>query len=106
MKVLFDQGTPAPLRRHLTGHEVETAHELGWGELSNGDLIAAAEGASFDAMVTTDKNLRYQQSLTGRKLAILVLTTTSWPKLQGITAEVAAAVDALAPGEYRELTLP
>ena len=76
MRVLFDQGTPVPLRQHLTGHQVETAFELGWSRLSNGELLAAAE-SRFDVLVTTDRNLRHQQSLAGRKLAVLVLPTTS-----------------------------
>ena len=77
----FDQGTPAPLRRALAGHSVSTAYEEGWNTLTNGELLAAAE-RSFDVFVTTDHNLRYQQNLTGRRLAILVLPTTSWPRLQ------------------------
>lgn len=81
MKILFDHGTPAPLRRQLAGHEISTAYEMGWAKLSNGDLLAAAE-KSFDAFITTDQNLRYQQNLTGRRLAILVLPTTSWPEIQ------------------------
>jgi predicted nuclease of predicted toxin-antitoxin system len=104
MKILFDQGTPAPLRKHLPGHGVETAYEMGWAELSNGDLIAAAKAAGFDVMVTTDKNLRYQQNLSGRKLAIVVLPTTSWPKIRDRVAEVASALAGMASGDYRELT--
>ena len=76
MRVLFDQGTPVPLREYLTGHQVQTAFELDWSRLSNGELLAAAEG-QFDVLVTTDRNLRHQQSLAGRKLAVLVLPTTS-----------------------------
>ena len=76
MKILFDQGTPAPLRDHLTGHIVQTAFELGWSNLENGALLAAAED-SFDLLITTDQQLRYQQNLTGRKLSVLVLMTTS-----------------------------
>jgi len=71
MKVLFDHGTPVPLRRHLPGHEISTAYEMGWAKLSNGDLLAAAE-KSYAAFITTDQNLRYQQNLAGRKLAIAV----------------------------------
>ena len=71
MKILFDHGTPVPLRRFLPGHEVSTAYELGWAELQNGELLAAAE-MDFQAFITTDKNLRYQQNFTGRQLAILV----------------------------------
>jgi hypothetical protein len=76
MRIVFDQGTPAPLRRALTGHAVATAFELGWSGLANGDLLREAE-AQFDLLITTDQSLRYQQNLAGRRLAILVLPTTS-----------------------------
>ena len=81
MRVLFDPGTPAPLRRALTGHEVSLAYEMGWAQYRNGDLLAAAEKA-FDLLVTTDKSLRHEQNVGGRKMAILVLPTTSWPIIQ------------------------
>lgn len=103
MKILFDQGTPAPLRHALPGHTVSTAHEMGWQSLDNGALLNAAE-AAFDIFITTDQNLQYQQNLTGRRLAILVLPTTSWPTIQGHVAAVLSAVNALQPGEYRELS--
>ncbi len=102
MKILFDHGTPAPLRHALTGHEVSTAYELGWANLQNGDLLAAAE-KTFGGFITTDKNLRYQQNLAGRRLAILVLPTTSWPRIQKHIPEIIAAVNALKPGDYVEM---
>jgi hypothetical protein len=102
MKILFDHGTPAPLRRVLIGHAVSTAYEMGWTELDNGALLKATE-TDFDALITTDQNLRYQQNLTGRRLAILVLPTTSWPKIQAHEADVAAAVNALRPGDFVDL---
>ena len=102
MNIVFDQGTPAPLRNALSDHSVSTAFELGWSSLENGDLLQQAEGR-FDLLVTTDQNLRYQQNLTGRKLAILVLPTTSWPEIKNHETEVAAAVKVITPGEYREL---
>lgn len=104
MRILFDQGTPAPLRDHLSGHSVETAYEKGWSTLRNGELLAKAE-AGFDVLVTTDRNLRYQQNLAERRIAILVLPTTSWPRLQRIAREIAAAVDSLKPGQYLEVPL-
>ena len=104
MRILFDQGTPAPLRDHLRGHSVETAYEKGWPALRNGELLAKAE-AEFDVLVTTDRNLRHQQNLAERRIAILVLPTTSWPRLQRIAREIAAAVDALKPGQYLEVPL-
>lgn len=103
MRILFDQGVPVPLRRHLPGHEVATAYERGWSNLSNGDLIQAAE-AEFELMVTTDQNLRYQQNLSGRRIGILVLPTTRWPEIQKHADKVLLAVNAMGPGEFRELT--
>jgi len=91
------------LRHVLTGHSVSTAFELGWAQLANGDLLSAAEG-SFDAFITTDRNLRYQQNLSGRRLAILTLWTTSWPNIQRHLSEVTAAVDALNQGDFVELS--
>ena len=102
MNILFDQGTPVPLRNHLTGHTVQTAFELGWSNLENGALIAAAE-RSFDLLITTDQKLRYQQNLAGRKLSVLVLMTTSWPRIQEQVSEVLEAVRQITVGEYREV---
>ena len=101
MKILFDQGTPAPLRRMLTGHEVSPAFEMGWERLRNGELLASAE-AGFDLLITADKNLRYQQNLSGRRLAILVLPTTSWPVLRKHGGEILGIVNRMGAGEYRE----
>ena len=103
MKILFDQGTPAPLRQALTGHTISTAYEMGWQGLDNGALLNAAE-AVFEVFITTDQNLPYQQNLTGRRLAILVLPTTSWPTIQAHISEVVAAVNGLVPGQLQELT--
>lgn len=103
MRILFDQGVPAPLRGFLEGHTVATAYEKGWAALLNGELLRSAE-SEFDVLVTTDHNLRHQQNLAGRRLAILVLPTTSWPKIRPHVAEVAEAISGLRPGDYRELT--
>jgi len=105
VRILLDQGTPAPLRRVLAAHEVATAYEMGWATLDNGELLRAAE-AEFEVFITTDRNLRYQQNLTGWRLAILVLPTTSWPKIRAHIAQVVAAVNEVGPGELRELTFP
>lgn len=104
MRILFDQGTPQPLRRELGGHVVDTVYEQGWSTLNNGDLLATAERAGYDLFITTDQNLRYQQNLTGRRLAILVLRTTSWPTIQQHIARVQSAVDAIGEGSYAEVS--
>ena len=106
MRILFDQGTPVPLRQALTGHVVETAFDRGWSELQNGELLQLAEAEGFEIFVTTDQRLRYQQDLSQRKIAILVLTTTSWPRIQRHAQSVAAAIEDLKPGGYRELSFP
>lgn len=82
MRILFDHGTPAPLRSFLTGHTVRAAKAQGWDTLTNGDLLTAAEAAGFDLLVTTDKNIRYQQNLTCRTIAVLVLGNAQWPVLR------------------------
>ncbi len=106
MRVLFDQGTPAPLRQFLLDHEVETAYERGWSSLQNGELIAAAESAGFAVFVTTDRNLKYQQNLAVRRLAIVVLLTTSWPRIRAASTPVVLAVNASLPGGYVEVAVP
>jgi hypothetical protein len=105
MRIIFDQGTPAPLRHALADHDVTTAQEKGWSELSNGDFLRAAQ-AGFDALVTTDHNLRYQQNTAGCRLAILVLSTTSWPRIQRHLERVVSAVNGLKPSDFVEVEIP
>lgn len=102
MKVVLDACVPRPLRRFLGNSEVRTAQEMGWGELKNGALLLEAE-MQFDAMVTTDQSLKYQQKVVGRKLAILVLPTNDWPTIRLRTDEIRAGVAGLKPGDFVEL---
>lgn len=106
MRILFDQGTPSPLRRLLRGHEVSTAYELGWSRLKNGELLDAAERDGYDVFVTTDSHLQDQQNLTGRRLAIVVLLSTSWPRIERIAEVVADAIDPAVPGSCQEIEVP
>lgn len=106
MQILFDQGTPVPLRRSLNGHIVATDYELGWSTVTNGDLIRLAEQEGYELLITTDTNLRYQQNLRSRSIAILVLTTTSWPRIRQVVGELQAAVAAIQEGDYREIPIP
>ncbi|MEM0981293.1 MAG: hypothetical protein AAGH78_13595 [Cyanobacteria bacterium P01_H01_bin.58] len=105
MKILFDQGTPAPLRRFLSGHMVDTAYERGWSELSNGNLLTQAEQDGYELLITTDRNLRYEQNLADRKIAIIVLMTTSWPRIRQQTERIRAIVEAIQPGTYQEIPI-
>jgi hypothetical protein len=106
MLILFDNGTPAPLRYVLDGHTVVEAIERGWDRLVNGELIAVAEEAGFDLLLTTDKNMRYQQNLEGRKIAFVVLGNQQWPTLRRYVDRVVTAVNAATPGSYCEVEIP
>jgi hypothetical protein len=106
MHILFDHGTPAPLAFLLKGHTVTRAKELGWDTLSNGDLLRAADEAGFDVFVTTDKNLKYQQNLKERNLAVVVLGNSAWPIVHRHAALVIVAIDSAAPGTYSEIEIP
>lgn len=103
MKIIFDQGTPVPLRRHLEDQEVATAAEMGWSQLTNGELLAAATKAGFEVLVTTDQNLRYQQNLKDRTIAVVVLMTASWPRIEKHAKRIAKTIAASTPGSYAEL---
>ncbi|BDC47746.1 hypothetical protein F183_A00620 [Bryobacterales bacterium F-183] len=106
MRILFDNGTPRGLAGFLAGHTVEEARQRGWEELKNGDLIQAAEQAGFDLIITTDKNIRYQQNLRDRRIAILALSHSKWPMVRLAAASIANAVDAAKPGSYTEVAVP
>jgi len=105
VKVFFDECVPRPLCRLLAAHEIKTAQEMGWGRLKNGALIAQAEQGGFEVFVTSDQNLKYQQNLKSNRIALLVLSTNFWPTLRENHTRVAAALEAIRKGEYRELIL-
>ena len=107
MLILFDHGTPVGLARRLVGHTIITAKTKGWDRLNNGDLLKPAEAATVDLLLTTDQNIRYQQNLIGRKIAIVVLTgTTKWSRVRSHSERIAAAVNAATPGSYVEVVIP
>ena len=106
MKILFDNGTPAPIADSLVGHTVERARQIGWETLKNGDLIQQAEQAGYDVLLSTDKNMKYQQNLKGRKIAILVLGNQQWPVVRRYLDRISAAVNTATPGSYSEIEIP
>jgi len=105
MLVLFDHSVPAPLVPYLIGHTVTEARTRGWDTLSNGDLLVEAERAGFAVFVTADKNIRYQQNLSGRKIAVVVLSTPQWPLVRLHTDKIAAAVNSATSGSYVEVQI-
>jgi hypothetical protein len=106
MRVLFDHGTPSGIAVSLSGHEVTEARERGWDRISNGELLKVAEAAGFDLLLTTDKGIRYQQNLTGRRIAIVVLGNSTWRIVRLHLDRVALAVNAATPGSYTQVEIP
>jgi hypothetical protein len=106
MLILFDHGTPRSIARWLQDHTVMEAIERGWDRLSNGALLKAAEEAGFDVLLTTDKNIRYQQNLKGRRLAIVVLGNPQRPAVDRHIDRVIEALNAATPGSYAEVEIP
>jgi hypothetical protein len=106
MRILFDQGVPRGLTASLRGHEVIEARKLRWERISNGELLKLAEGAGFDVLVTTDKNVRYQQNLADRKISIVVLGNSPWWLVRQHLDAIAAAVNAATPASYAEVDIP
>jgi hypothetical protein len=106
MRVLFDHGTPKAIARSLEGHECVFARQVGWHQLKNGDLIGRAEEAGYDVLLSTDKNIRYQQNLLGRRIAIVILGHPQWPAVQLHLGAIVGAVNACTPGSYTEVEIP
>ncbi len=74
--------------------------------MANGDLLRAAEEAGFGVLLTTDKNMRYQQNFANRRIAVVVLGNGLWPFVKPMLPQVAAAVNAARPGSYTEVEIP
>jgi hypothetical protein len=106
MQILFDQATPVPLIPYLEGHSVRTVAQQGWDRLKNGELLSAAENAGFDLLLTTDRNMPFQQNLAGRKIAVMVLSRQQWPELRQHVQLVIDGLKAVRPGHFVEVEIP
>lgn len=106
MRILFDHGTPAPLAAFFTDHSIHRAKDLGWDTLSNGALLKAAEEAGFHVLLTTDKNIRFQQNLSKFPIAVVVLGNPTWLVLRRYVKRVLEAVISAKPGTYCEVETP
>jgi predicted nuclease of predicted toxin-antitoxin system len=95
VKILFDQGVPKPLQAQLAGHEVRRAFQLGWADKKNGELLALAEEAGFDVLVTTDQNLLHQQNFRGRKIAVFILGRDNWSEIEPHAEKIAAEINSI-----------
>ena len=105
MRILFDHGTPWPLRGFLSEHAVDTAADKGWSELSNGELLDHAEREGYQLLITTDQSMRYQQNLGHRQMAIVVLLSSRWPRVRLRIDDIRAVLDGVQPGELKEVPI-
>jgi hypothetical protein len=105
-RILLDEGVPIGIRTLVTGFHVEAVPELGWAGLTNGDLIMAAEEAGFDVMITCDQNIRYQQNLAGRRLALVVLTTNHWDTIRANSGGILPVVEQATAGSFVIVEMP
>ncbi len=106
MKVLLDHLVPRPALRLLSHHACRTAFDEGWNALANGELLSAAEAARFECLLTADTNIRYQQNLTMRHIAMVLPSTNTRAVIRANAGPVVAAVDHAVPGSYTEVALP
>lgn len=104
MRILLDECVPWPLARLLIGHECTSPHKQGWGGIKNGDLLSLAE-TEFDLFITSDQNLRYQQNLSNRKIAILELSSNDWHSIQTVVESVQQAISRMTPGDFIHLSI-
>jgi hypothetical protein len=105
MKILLDECVPWPMHQLLDGHECRTAQQQGWGGIKNGKLLELAEG-EFNLFITSDQNLRYQQNLSGRSIAILELSTNKLRRITAAAVLIQAAIATIKAGEFRQLEIP
>jgi hypothetical protein len=106
MRIILDESVPQKLRLLIEGHTVVTAWYQGWSGLPNGALLEAAEQAGFELFITADQALSYQQDLTGRKIALVVLSTNNWDFIKAAIAKITAVIDAVTPSSYIEVEIP
>lgn len=100
MRILLDEGVPVQIRDALSGHEISTVQSQGRSGVGNGELLTLAEQTGFDLFIVADKNLRYQQNLDGRRIALLELWTNHRPTLEGHFARIHAMASQATPGAY------
>ena len=106
MRILFDHDVPRTLKRHLSGHDVDTARERGWAELNNGDLLNEAEHEGYEAIITADQKMPHQQNIARRTFGIVILQSNNWPQVRDKITAIQTALEGIQPGELGEVPIP
>ena len=105
MKILLDECVPAPMQSLLSNHACTTVQAKGWSGIRNGDLLQRAE-VEFDLFITSDQNIRYQQNLAGRSIAILELSTNDVGRIRAAASIRDKAVANIQPNAFQHLDIP
>jgi predicted nuclease of predicted toxin-antitoxin system len=105
MKILIDESLPRYLKRVLTSHDVRTVQEMGWAGVENGALLELAE-SDFEVFLTADKNIRYQQNLKGRKLAIIEFPSNKLSVVKRLESDLKIILEQITTGDYVALDWP
>lgn len=103
MKIILDESVPQKLRLLIEAHTVITVAYQGWSGLKNGALLTAAEEAGYDLFITADQEIKYQQNLTGRGMAVLVLSSNNWDYVKAAISKIVTAIESMTPGGYSEI---
>ena len=104
MRLLLDECVPKRLKRELLGHEVQTVQDMGWAGIKNGALLKLADG-QFDALLTVDQGIEYQQNLSGLSISVVVMMapSTDVDDLRPLLPGVEQALATLRPGEIKRV---
>lgn len=102
MNIIIDECVPHIIKKRLTQRQIKTVQEMGWAGVKNGELLKLIE-AGFDIFITSDKNLRYQQNLRNRKLAILLLPSNQIPIIENLLPQIDESIETIQSGEFIEI---
>ena len=105
MRILLDECVPWPMHKLLGPHSCSSVQAEGWGGIKNGELLERAED-DFDLFITSDQNIRYQQNLSGRRIAILELSTNDINRIQSARNLIEETLTTLQSNEFKQLNIP
>ena len=102
MRILLDEGVPGIIQKRLSQLSISNVEEMGWRGIKNGALLDLMAGR-FQILITTDKNLPYQQNLEKRQISLVILPTNDIPSVIGLLPQIERAIAAISPGEFKQL---
>ena len=105
MRILLDEGVPDIIQKRLSRFAISSVKQMGWRGITNGALLDLM-AREFSVLVTTDKNLPFQQNLTKRQISAVILSTNEIPSIIELLPQIEEVIDTMSPGEFVQLELP